>query len=253
MLAGVLPRFNPVQELSTHGCCSRHFADADISRLCFVASISSQHLQVSSVRCESGWLQRCKFPMSNCWSTQDSEKNPLRIRLTSSLIKIITNASLRQNNQPGFHRIPPQTGSYPDWHNHLFGRMKAIYFSALLFSSTCFSVPPLPVTTLTTEDCEITSVRASGEVINIWFTGRWTSSEKVLKFADTDKNGIVIMRNDDTDTAAWHALRDRAQAAEGRLATIRIATTGGWAIRGGIPGFKMPPAEVTIDVKKPSQ
>jgi hypothetical protein len=93
-------------------------------------------------------------------------------------------------------------------------------------------------------------ILVSDKALTIEFTGRWSSTVEGVEFADVDKNAVVIMRGEGADSATWKALCETAQASLHKRVAIAVATPGFWAMRGGIPCFRVPPATVTINPSK---
>jgi len=98
----------------------------------------------------------------------------------------------------------------------------------------------------TSTRCKITAVHISDELLNIEFIGRWKTTSNKAKFSDTDKNGVVIVRGKQSDSVSWKALTETAQKLLEKYASITILVRGTWVMKGGVPIFVIPPADVSM-------
>ena len=111
----------------------------------------------------------------------------------------------------------------------------------------CEQAPANKADTFSVASCMLTAVYISDHVLNIEFIGgRWTSTSKSAVFADTDRHGLVIVRAKESDSASWKALCDTTHQLLDKQVSITILTRGEWDMKGGIPIFATPPAEVSI-------
>jgi hypothetical protein len=132
--------------------------------------------------------------------------------------------------------------------------LKPLAFVPLLLALTLLAVPLVAENitwVLRVSDGIPTKVDVSDKVLTIELTGRWTSTTEVIPFSDVDRSAVFVVRGEGADPAAWKALCGAAQGSLHKHVEIKVATTGAWSTRGGIPRFQMPPATVTITPRNP--
>lgn len=98
--------------------------------------------------------------------------------------------------------------------------------------------------TFTAVDCVVTDVRLAEDLLTVDIRGRLSSDAQGTRFADTDKNSMLFMRDGGSEES-WRALVAKAKAAMDKRAAISIRS-GGWVMMGGMPIFQVPRDTVEI-------
>jgi hypothetical protein len=147
-------------------------------------------------------------------------------------------------NAPHTFGVPLSNKCCLPWRLLLIGVWTALTAARAVSAPLAESAPPLDWSgyEFRVGQCLITAIHSNDEVINLEFTGRWSPVPGAdIKWADVDKNALVIFRAKTLPEADWNLFRRLwDKLPRDKPVTLLTCAKGGYDIRGGVPSFSYP-------------